>query len=77
MPCSQCSKSAIRRPTAVPAHSLQRTVERSVPGRFCRCSKKFTTRQADNLAALNALFDVQLGRKDIAAARRIADGKAR
>jgi tetratricopeptide (TPR) repeat protein len=34
--------------------------------------EKFTTRQPDNLAALNALFDVQLGRKDIAAARRTA-----
>jgi predicted Zn-dependent protease len=34
--------------------------------------EKFTTRKPGNLAALNALFDVQLGRKDIAAARHTA-----
>ena len=34
--------------------------------------EKFTTRQPDNLTALSALFDLQMGRKDIAAARRTA-----
>ncbi len=34
--------------------------------------EKFTTRQPGNLAALNALFDVQLARKDFAAARHTA-----
>jgi tetratricopeptide (TPR) repeat protein len=34
--------------------------------------EKFTTRQPGNLAALNALFDVQMARKDFAAARHTA-----
>ena len=34
--------------------------------------EKLTTRQPGNLAALNALFDVQMDRKDFAAARRTA-----